>query len=149
MNNGFGAEGVMAKVIAALLDVFGLLCFGLSMGGDADLGLGISFIPDFLGIGFLGGSRLTKKEMAVVFFLGLGLLYLKFFGNGNVNLGLEALLIPKLLSATLIGGLRVLKRKGGEKKKNKSFLWTVLGEICPFLGDIFPFWSIDAWKRKK
>jgi len=137
----------MNKIIAAMLDGFGLLCFGLSTGGDADLGLGLSFIPDFLGIGFLGGSRLMKKEMAVVFFLGLGLLYLKFFGN--VNLGLEALLIPKLLSTTFIGGLRILKRKRGEKKKSKRFLLTVVGEMLPWLGDIAPFWSIDSWSRKK
>jgi|AntAceMinimDraft_17_1070374.scaffolds.fasta_scaffold64896_2 hypothetical protein len=100
MSNGAGPEGMMAKVIAGMLDVFGFGCLFLSATGDAELGVSMSFIPDIIGIAFLGGPKLIK---------------------GKIN----------------------------KTKKSKGILWTILGEICPFLGDIAPLWSISVWKRKK
>lgn len=62
MSDGLNPGGVMVKAAAIMLDGFGLFCFFLSAGGDPSLGMSLSFIPDILGIFFLGGPRLMKKK---------------------------------------------------------------------------------------
>jgi hypothetical protein len=57
--------------------------------------------------------------------------------------------VPDVVGIIFLGGPQLFKGKINKTKKSKGFLWTILGEICPFLGDIFPFWSRSVWKRKK
>jgi hypothetical protein len=88
---------MLTKFSALIFDEMGLGCLVLSLSGETDLGIFFSFLPDILGIGFIGGPNLLQK-------------------TGN---------------------------------KKHGLLFTILGKIFPFIGDILPLWSFSAFRRKK
>ncbi len=49
-------------LIAACLDIFGLLCLALGFIFSPELGETFSFIPDFLGLFFIGGHEIFAKR---------------------------------------------------------------------------------------
>ena len=74
---------IFTKLVAGLLDAFGLGCLFLSLNGEADIGNALSFIPDILGLGILGIPNLMKATKSRKRRFGLSALgeFIPFLGD--------------------------------------------------------------------
>ncbi|OGZ71130.1 MAG: hypothetical protein A2904_00230 [Candidatus Staskawiczbacteria bacterium RIFCSPLOWO2_01_FULL_33_9] len=84
---------------------------------------------------------------------GIILLVLSFFG-----VGIPFSFLLDVLGMVFIGGWLLIRTgsvkstKGVQKvaqKTLKRFGFTLLAELVPFLGDVYPGWTILVWKELK
>lgn len=84
---------------------------------------------------------------------GIVLFILSFFG-----VGIAFSFITDVIGLVVIGGWLLIRTgsvkstKGAQeiaKKTLKRFGFTTLAELVPFLGDVYPGWTILVWKELK
>lgn len=81
--NDLSSADIFSKLVAGLLDAFGLGCLFLSLTGESDIGNTLSFIPDILGLGILGIPNLMKATKSKKRFFGVSALgeFIPFLGD--------------------------------------------------------------------
>ena len=130
--------------LAVMLDIIGVICLIL----DIAFGIGevISFIPDFIGIGFFSfwlfvrsaGER-TKEQTAEE--------TAKAVAERRSKIAKAKKAIGKVAKKAMRKMPKVVGRVAGSKRVLRFFTASV-GEIIPFLGAL-PFWTIFVFLELK
>ncbi len=120
-------EGVMMLFLAGLLDLFGVICAILI----AAFGIGaiLSYIPDVIGILFLGGWLLSRPRSEVT----------QEVAQHRVE---QEIKIKKAKEKTA----EKMAKKGA--KRGLRFALATLGELIPVIGAL-PFWTIFVYSELK
>jgi hypothetical protein len=127
-------EAAIMLPIAIMLDAVGLIIFVLDFMG---IGLGLSFIPDILGIFSIGFWILVRSFFRGITQKAISAIENKVSGTGGSNSG-------KNPAPTGPQGGKVAKK--GIKAGLSITVWLVctIIELIPFVGDLVPGWTISV-----
>jgi|GEM_PF-1486388 len=117
-------EGLIMLIVAAVLDIFGLVCFILSLFG---VGIPISFLLDAAGFSSIGVWATTRPLVRST----IGKIGEKAGGTLGGN--------ESSTGGSAMGG--IAKKGIGLGLGAMRLVVTFLIEVIPFLGDVFPGWT--------
>ncbi|MCK4355237.1 hypothetical protein KAW43_02760 [Candidatus Parcubacteria bacterium] len=124
MSDLMSPEGVVMLALAVMLDIIGIICLIL----DLVFGIGevLSYIPDFIGIGFFGLWILMRSQEE------------KTYKQARGEVASAVAEHKRKVQAAKKAFKKGAKRAG---KRGFKFLFAMVGELIPLLGAL-PFWTI-------